>query len=193
MAPFLAEGDVDMDDLKFMCALGSGSGSGFGGWLPGFGSGSGFGGWLPGFGSGSGFGACIPVNHVYDHPGEITCDCVHPADRCFEDGLCVHEPLCDEYRNYHGSGSGSGDGGPTPEQKQALVEACGSAEMVDEAVEDENPFVLCQLEIPQCTATLESFGVPCGCPEMFTDNMDEADFMDIVCGNEACRAFCSEQ
>jgi len=28
---------------------------------------------------------------------------------------------------------------------------------------------------------------------MFTDNMDEGDFMDIVCGNEACRAFCSEE
>lgn len=51
---------------------------------------------------------CIPVNHINDHPGELTCDCVSPHDPCLADGECVEEPECDDdHGSDHGDGYGS--------------------------------------------------------------------------------------
>merc|ERR1712079_538276 len=38
--------------------------------------------------------SCVPVNHVNDVPGELTCDCVESDDPCLLDGECVPEERC---------------------------------------------------------------------------------------------------
>ena len=45
---------------------------------------------------------CVPVNHQYDHPGEVTCDCVEPFNPCLTDmGMdgphCIPDESCREY------------------------------------------------------------------------------------------------
>merc|ERR1719232_450718 len=40
---------------------------------------------------------CMWVNHVNDHPGMMTCDCVHHEDPCLMDGECMPEPMCDPH------------------------------------------------------------------------------------------------
>merc|ERR1719253_2486100 len=40
-----------------------------------------------------GHGDCVPVNHIHDHPGHVTCDCVAPEDPCL-DGDCVLDDSC---------------------------------------------------------------------------------------------------
>ena len=37
---------------------------------------------------------CVHVNHIYDNPGFLTCDCVEPSDQCLKDGQCTREPRC---------------------------------------------------------------------------------------------------
>jgi len=37
---------------------------------------------------------CVYVNHQYDNPGTLTCDCVEPGDPCFDGQHCVKEPKC---------------------------------------------------------------------------------------------------
>jgi hypothetical protein len=42
---------------------------------------------------------CVYVNHQYDRPGKLTCECVMPGDSCLTDPgpkgpHCVPEPLC---------------------------------------------------------------------------------------------------
>ena len=45
--------------------------------------------------------SCLPVNHQYDNPGQVTCDCVQPNDPCFTNkgpgggSLCIHDSSCD--------------------------------------------------------------------------------------------------
>lgn len=38
-------------------------------------------------------GDCVPVNHQYDHPGEVTCGCVSSEDPCLTD-MGEHGPHC---------------------------------------------------------------------------------------------------
>merc|ERR1712038_643753 len=42
---------------------------------------------------------CVWVNHVYDNPGELTCECPPNYDPCFADGQCVLEPACETATN----------------------------------------------------------------------------------------------
>jgi len=44
---------------------------------------------------------CMWVNHINDHPGEMTCDCVHHEDPCLFDEECVPEMLCDPMMHDH--------------------------------------------------------------------------------------------
>lgn len=46
-------------------------------------------------------GDCVPVNHVFDNPGEVTCDCVDPNDPCLSEGQCVEEPACGNVPDEH--------------------------------------------------------------------------------------------
>lgn len=41
---------------------------------------------------------CIPVNHQFDNEGQITCDCVHESDTCFNQEDCVREPKCKDVK-----------------------------------------------------------------------------------------------
>jgi len=40
---------------------------------------------------------CVAVNHVYDNPGHLTCDCVPKDDPCISDKQCVPEDQCKDY------------------------------------------------------------------------------------------------
>jgi hypothetical protein len=37
---------------------------------------------------------CVPVNHVFEDPGRVTCDCVTPTNPCLAAGTCTSDPVC---------------------------------------------------------------------------------------------------
>jgi len=58
--------------------------------------------------------ACVPVNHQYDRPGELTCDCVASDCSCLtemgDDGAnCIPDEACAGIDDIHSTGHASGD------------------------------------------------------------------------------------
>jgi len=47
---------------------------------------------------------CVWVNHKYDNPGQLTCECVCPDEECIGNGQCEEEPQCDPDHNSGGGG-----------------------------------------------------------------------------------------
>lgn len=73
---------------------------------------------------------CIMVNHVHDHPGYYTCDCVSSNDECISDGACVIEPNCS---NMDGEFSGN----PNPQHGNPMYDMPENMDPMDNPLASE--------------------------------------------------------